>query len=162
MAEQPRLLICYDESEGGRHALVEAGRLFPGAHATIVSVWKSSVPLLVGGITSGEGAVVDPQAGGETGDEIDAAASRRADELAESTRSEAYGVGLEAKVEVRQTSRAVWRELLAAADEYNADIIVIGARGHGEVGALLVGSTTQAVAHHSKRPVLIIRPQTDD
>jgi nucleotide-binding universal stress UspA family protein len=65
---------------------------------------------------------------------------------------------LDAKVEVRQTTRAVWRELLAAADEYNADIIVTGARGHGEVGALLVGSTAQALAHHSKRPLLIIRP----
>jgi nucleotide-binding universal stress UspA family protein len=162
MAEQPRLLICYDESTGGRHALVEAGRLFPGARATVVSVSKSSRPLLVGGVTSGQGAVVDPEVEGETGDEIDADATRRADELAESTRSEAYGAGLNAEVEVRQATGAVWRELLAAADEYNADIIVAGARGHGEVRALLLGSTAEAIAHHSKRPVLIVRSPTDD
>jgi nucleotide-binding universal stress UspA family protein len=162
MAEQSRLLICYDESLGGRHALVEAGRLFPGARATVVNVSKPPRPLLVGGVTSQQGAVVDPEVQGETGDEIDAEASRRADELAESTRSEAYGVGLDADVEVRQTTGAVWRELLAAADEYNADIIVAGARGHGEVRALLLGSTAEALAHHSKRPVLIVRSPTDD
>jgi nucleotide-binding universal stress UspA family protein len=162
MADQPRLLICYDESTGGRHALVEAGRIFPGARATVVYVSKSPRPLLVGGVTSGQGAVVDPEVEGATGDEIYAEATRRADELAESTRSEAYGVGLEAEVEVRQTAGAVWRELLDAADEYNADVIVAGARGHGEVRALLLGSTAEAIAHHSKRPVLIIRSPTDD
>ena len=160
MAEQPRLLICYDKSTAGRHALVEAGRLFPGAAATVVYVWKPPVPLIVGGVTTEEGLAVDPAKSDR--DEIDAEVGGRADELAESTRSEAYGAGLNAEVDVRRASGAVWRELLAAADQYNADIIVAGARGHGEVGALLLGSTAEALAHHSKRPVLLIRSPTDD
>ena len=155
-------MICYDESAGGRHALVEAGRLFPGAHATIVYVWKPPAPLVVGGPSSGAGAAVNPEFEDETGNRIEGDASRRADELWESTRSEAEGVGLNAEIDVRQATRAVWRELLAAADEHDADIIVIGARGHGEVGALLLGSTAEALAHRSKRPVLIVRSPTDD
>lgn len=55
--------------------------------------------------------------------------------------------------------------ILAAAADRHADLIVLGARGHGLVKSLLLGSTSLHVAAHASVPVLIVRgnvPRTGD
>lgn len=46
--------------------------------------------------------------------------------------------------------------ILCVADEVNADLIVVGARGLGAVGRFLRGSVSTKVAHHSPCDVLIV------
>ena len=46
--------------------------------------------------------------------------------------------------------------LLAAADEEDADLIVVGSRGLGGFPQLLLGSTSTQLAQHSSRPVTIV------
>ncbi|HET9731379.1 MAG TPA: universal stress protein [Acidimicrobiales bacterium] len=46
--------------------------------------------------------------------------------------------------------------ILAAADETDADLIVLGSRGLGGYPELLLGSTSTQVAQHSHRPVTIV------
>ncbi len=41
----------------------------------------------------------------------------------------------------------------------DADMLVVGDRGHGSLGSLLLGSVASRCAHHSARPVAIVRPQ---
>ena len=48
-------------------------------------------------------------------------------------------------------------EIVAYADSEDADVIVIGSRGHGTVASLLLGSVSRGVLSESKRPVAIIR-----
>jgi nucleotide-binding universal stress UspA family protein len=48
-------------------------------------------------------------------------------------------------------------EIVEAARESGADVIVMGSRGLGELGALVFGSTAYKVLHLSDRPVLIAR-----
>ncbi|WP_326813991.1 universal stress protein [Streptomyces sp. NBC_01763] len=48
--------------------------------------------------------------------------------------------------------------LLAAARE--ADLLVVGSRGHGAFAEMLLGSTAQHCVHHAPCPVLVVRPQT--
>ncbi len=45
--------------------------------------------------------------------------------------------------------------LVEVADEYDADEIVVGTRGHGALRALL-GSTSHALLHESDRPVVVV------
>lgn len=50
------------------------------------------------------------------------------------------------------------REILAQADEANADVIVMGMRGLGGAQKLLLGSTSQHVLEKATVPVLIVPP----
>jgi nucleotide-binding universal stress UspA family protein len=49
------------------------------------------------------------------------------------------------------------RQIVAYADEVDADLIVVGSRGLGAIGSTLLGSVSRKVLHDAKRPVLIVR-----
>lgn len=46
--------------------------------------------------------------------------------------------------------------ILRVADEDRFDLIVLGSRGHGQLGGLLMGSVSNAVAQRAHCPVLIV------
>ena len=49
------------------------------------------------------------------------------------------------------------REIVSDAKEVDADVIVMGSRGRGDIAGLLLGSTAHKVIHLSDRPVLVVR-----
>ena len=61
---------------------------------------------------------------------------------------------------------AVGATLVQLAEEYEVDLVVMGARGHANVERILLGSTSDYVATHAPCSVLIVRPspssQQDD
>jgi nucleotide-binding universal stress UspA family protein len=48
-------------------------------------------------------------------------------------------------------------EILGAAKEHNADLIIMGSRGLGQIGGLILGSVSERVLCGAEVPVLIVR-----
>jgi nucleotide-binding universal stress UspA family protein len=49
------------------------------------------------------------------------------------------------------------REIVDDAREHQADVIVMGSRGRGDLAGLVLGSTAHKVIHLADRPVLVVR-----
>jgi nucleotide-binding universal stress UspA family protein len=66
--------------------------------------------------------------------------------------------GVTAHGEVRNTIFGyAAREIVDDAKEHDADVIVMGSRGRGDLAGLVLGSTAHKVIHLTDRPVLVVR-----
>lgn len=68
--------------------------------------------------------------------------------------AQAAGVPFEAVVAL---SVSPYDEIVAAATEYNCDIIVMASHGRKGLNKLFIGSETQKVLAHTSLPVLVLR-----
>lgn len=99
-------------------------------------------------------------------DELDEGTAARAQATAAVGVEVAIAAGFEAKPEARRAlakaaergTATVWRAILDAAEEKDAAVVVVGARGRSGVGSALLGSVSYGIAHNGKRPVLIVPP----
>ncbi|HEX3818415.1 MAG TPA: universal stress protein [Chthoniobacterales bacterium] len=72
----------------------------------------------------------------------------------DAVQAELTRAGLRAVAHLRDGS--VVEEILQAAEEISADLIVMGSHGHGSVYNLLVGSVTEGVLKAGRRPLLLV------
>jgi len=63
--------------------------------------------------------------------------------------------GLEAKAELLRGNAA--HAIVAYADSVDADLIVVGSRGHGAIAGALLGSVSSSVLRQATRPVVVVR-----
>lgn len=61
-------------------------------------------------------------------------------------------------VHQRVRSGSPANEIIKAASQYGAGLVVVAAGGRGLSDAVLVGSTAQRVQHYAPCPVLVVRP----
>jgi nucleotide-binding universal stress UspA family protein len=147
------ILIGYDGSDGARRAIEEAGRLFPGAPALVVTAWASvheSAP--AARMALGEGLIA------EAARDLDAAAEQAATEQSEEGARLARDAGLAATGTAVRSERAVWATLAHAADTHDARAIVVGSRGLSGLRAMVLGSVSNALVHQCRRPVVVVHP----
>ncbi len=62
------------------------------------------------------------------------------------------------KVSKRIRSGSAANEIIKAAKQYDAGLVVVAAGGRGLSDGVLVGSTAQRVQHYAPCPVLVVRP----
>jgi len=136
------VVLAYDGSDLAKTAIAEAGRqLEPGREAIVLTVWQ---PVNVGFRTA---APLHAQAADEV--------QRAAWQIAEEGAAAAEAAGLRARgLAVEGTP--TWKTIVEAADEHDASLIVLGSHGHSGLAGVLLGSVATAVAHHSRRAVLIV------
>ena len=154
MAGSQRILIAYDGSEPAQAAIAAAGRLFPAADAKVVFVYDR--PPSPGRVLAA-GAILSEEMMRSFAElEQEAAAT------VEEGRTLAEEAGLTVDASIIRTVGIPWPNILAAADEFDADMIVSGTRGRGRVGRALLGSTSSSLLHQSDRPILIVPERFDE
>jgi nucleotide-binding universal stress UspA family protein len=131
-----KILLATDGSEDARLAARAAAKLGDktGAELHVVHAWQS-VPY----------PVIDA-------DYYEEGARRLLDEETEFV-SDAGAVVKEAHLVMGPPVDVI----LDLAEGIGADLIVVGSRGHGMFGRLILGSVSEGVVHHATRPVLVLR-----
>jgi len=149
MADARRpILIAYDGSDCAAAAIDKVAEEFAPRKVVVLVVSEEleKVPFLA---TSG----VPVEA--ETMELLADAAQKGAQETADKGAERARALGLEATTAIYEGG-PVWSAIVEAAEEHDAALIAIGARGLSGVKRVVLGSVSGAVAHHSHRGVLIV------
>jgi nucleotide-binding universal stress UspA family protein len=142
------ILIAYDGSDDAKAAIEQAGKLFKGESATVVTVWQRFVDTMAR-IGGGIGAIVDYE-------EIDAASEQSAIASASEGAEMASAAGLLAVGKSLVVESTIAAAVLHLGAEVNADVVVLGSRGYTGVKSLMLGSVSSHVLHHADRPVLVV------
>jgi nucleotide-binding universal stress UspA family protein len=141
------ILICYDRSPGARHAIEYAGALFEGKPAVVLNIWTYPLEMSLYGL--GATAIYNEET-------LRKLCAEGADEGCAIARD--AGFGATTSLVASGNLDGTWKTILRVADERDAGLIVMGARGVGGLHALFLGSVSHGVVHHSRRPVLVVPP----
>ena len=139
-----RILCATDGSMDGERAVREGARL---AHANDGELHVAHVIERVRGAGRLRGENVFA-----TESEIDNGIRRQVDELI-------LDEQIDVKVHMISRGGPPARRLAQLAERIDADVIVVGSRGHAPLTGLVLGSVTQQLLHEAKRPVLALPPE---
>ena len=142
-----KILLATDGSDHALHAATQTAALAKdmGAEVEVLSV--AVIHPSYGGLHMGAAAVQGEES------EVEQAAAM----AARDTAAVLLEQGVEARTVVVLAMSNPAHAICEEADDFGADLIVIGSRGLGRTGTLLMGSTSQQVLHCSKLPVLAVR-----
>jgi nucleotide-binding universal stress UspA family protein len=143
MSEWKTIVVGVDGSPGSRIALTWAAAEAAdhGADLVVVNVWEHTLPPPAGSLSVSERYVPDES-------------QRTADELVAVIREE---LGEEPPVVVQPRVKQGRAAKVLIEESANADLLVVGKRGHGGFAGLVLGSVSQHVAAYAKCPVAVIR-----
>jgi nucleotide-binding universal stress UspA family protein len=142
-----KILVATDGSQHSRNAAVQAAALAKdlGAEVEVFSV-----------------AVVQPMYGGlhvgAVGLESMEEEAQKAAEMAVADTAQVFADhGLTPRTVVSVAMGNAAGVICQEADDWGAELIVVGSRGLGRASSLILGSVSQEVVHSSSRPVLVVR-----
>jgi nucleotide-binding universal stress UspA family protein len=152
------ILIAYDGSADARAAIAYAGGHVRPEPAVVVTVWEPLLSqLTLSALAATATAVPLPDEGEQWEEE------RQATGVAQEGAGLATTAGFpEATARAERGAGPVWATIVDVAEETGATLIVIGSRGLSGVKSVLLGSVSNRVLHHARRPVLVVPPGPEE
>ena len=160
-----RVLVTLDGSHTSEAVLAEAKKLGPGAEVTLLMVGsqpkatsEAPRPPYTGGAPAPGGVVAMPPP--RTVESRAQAYDRGRDEMMsylESCAKPLRDAGFDVRLEVRFGDPV--EEILSAAKDADADVIMMATHGHSALVQVVFGSVASRVVGSGVRPVLLVRPR---
>jgi nucleotide-binding universal stress UspA family protein len=143
VSEWKTIVVGVDGSPGSRTALTWAAAEAAdhGADLVVLNVWEHMVLPPAGNVSVPERGLPDPS-------------QRAAEDLVEVIKEE---LGEEPPVLVQPLVKQGRPAKVLIEESANADLLVVGKRGHGGFAGLVLGSVSQHVAAYAKCPVTVVR-----
>ena len=143
MSTWKTVLVGVDGSDHSRKALSWAASEAAdhGADLVVLNVWEHTIPPPAGSLSVSEHQVPEPS-------------QQTTDDLLQ-TIKEVLGEDPAVLVQPRVKQGNPAKVLIEESE--GADLLVVGTRGHGGFGGLVLGSVSQHVAAYAKCPVAVIR-----
>ncbi|WP_028455241.1 universal stress protein [Chitinilyticum litopenaei] len=152
-----RIMVPVDQSDAARAAFAEATQLarLCGARLRLVHVVNIAhtalAPVGLPGLDSNSYA------------DALAAAEAKGGGLLQDLQAEALAAGLVCEHELlEEKGLHTAATILAAAERWPADLIVMGTHGFSGLAHLVFGSVAENLLHHTRVPVLLVRRQDDE
>ena len=144
-----KIIFAVDGSKESRQAVQEvSARPWPPASTVrVLSVWQSPYVLATSSEAMG-GAALEQVAG-----ELENEARRVVAGTADLLKSSGSQLAIESSVRRGDAKR----EIVTEAEEWQADLVVLGSHGHSGIGRWLLGSTAEYVVRHAPCSVEVIR-----
>jgi nucleotide-binding universal stress UspA family protein len=135
------IVVGVDGSHGAYSAVELAASIASATRQPLLIVWVRHMPAFIEASSAlGEANVALDQLGDHLEAEVKAVLARH---------------DVAWTFEARRGDPAV--ELMAAADEREAALVVVGHRGHSQAASLLLGSVATRLVHQARQPVLVAR-----
>jgi len=150
-----KILVAFDGSEASKHAMDHAVNFAEpcGAELLILSV----VPRVMMPVFPDEGFGAAPitaaQDMGEYQDKMKEIYHKSLDEARKDINDHFPDMKIETKLMEGRPSSTI----VSVADEYDADLIVIGSRGIGGITGWILGSTSRNVVENCTKPILVVK-----
>jgi nucleotide-binding universal stress UspA family protein len=143
VSEWKTIVVGVDGSAGSRKALTWAAAEAAdhGADLVVLNVWEHTLLPPAGSVSVSERYVPDPS-------------QRTADELLQVIKEE---LGEQPSVLVQPRVKQGRPAKVLIEESTNADMLVVGTRGHGGFAGLMLGSVSQHVAAYAQCQVTVVR-----
>lgn len=150
-----KILVAFDGSEASKHALDHAVNFAESFHSELLIL--SVVPRVMMPVFPDEGFGAAPitaaQDMGEYQDKMKEIYHKSLDEARKDINDHFPGMKVETLLMEGRPSSTI----VSAADEYDADLIVIGSRGIGGITGWILGSTSRNVVESCTKPILVVK-----
>jgi nucleotide-binding universal stress UspA family protein len=143
------ILLCYDGSDDAAAAIEVAAPLLAGREAVVVCFWQPFAQVAKRFAVSLLEVVQEATSVNEREGSL-------AQQLADTGAEIANQAGLRAVGHAVEVSKPIDEAIIAYADEIDAPVIVLGARGRSGIGSMLLGDVAHDVVQRSTRPVLLV------